>query len=402
MLNKRNIFFSVGEPSGDLHSARLIQQLQAMNSHLSVRGFGGPRMREAGADIDFELTNLAVIGFAEVLPKLRQFFRIADMASEIFERSRPDAVVLVDFPGFNWHIAKRAKKLDIPVIYYLPPQLWAWGEWRLRKLKRTVDRVLCSLPFECEWYAQRGVDVQYVGHPFFDEVAEHPLDPRFLNRWPRREDAMQVAVLPGSRDREVENIWPMQLEVIRQLAARHPGIRFHIACLRDRHCRWCRQQLTEADSQLDINFFVGRTSEIIHSADCALIKSGSVSLEVMARGTPAVVMYHAGRMLYTIGKSLASVRYISLPNLMADRELMPEFIAVGANRKPAIESATAALDSLLSDPVLRQTKRDELLQLARQFGQRGAAHNAAQQILACIQGESKPLKATPFPAQRAA
>jgi lipid-A-disaccharide synthase len=381
MMPKRSIFFSVGEPSGDLHAARLIGELQRLDPNLAVRGFGGPRMLAAGTDLDFELTNLAVIGFTEVLPKLREFFRVADLASDIFDRERPDAVVLVDFPGFNWHIAKRAKKLGIPVLYYLPPQLWAWGQWRLRKLKRNVDQVLCCLPFEHAWYTSRGVNAECVGHPFFDEVAEHQLDPKFMRRWTAEEGKLQVAVLPGSRDREVENIWPIQLAVIRQLAARHPGTRFHLACLRDRHCRWCRQQLTPADEQLNLQFFVGRTSEILQVADCALIKSGSVSLEVMARETPAVVIYHASRMLYTIGKSLVSVPYISLPNLMADREVMPEFIAVGSHQQKSIEAATAAMDHLMSEPTARQAKREELRQLSQHFGQTGATANAAASIL---------------------
>jgi lipid-A-disaccharide synthase len=170
------IFFSVGEPSGDLHAANLIRSLQTSSERIGAvqprfRGFGGPRMRDAGCSLDFELTNLAVVGFAEVLPKLREFFRVADIASDVFERDRPDAVVLVDFPGFNWHIAKRAKKFGIPVFYYLPPQLWAWGSWRLRKMRATVDHVLCNLPFEPEWYAKRKMQVEYVGHPFFDEIA---------------------------------------------------------------------------------------------------------------------------------------------------------------------------------------------------------------------------------------
>ena len=116
-------------------------------------------MLEAGCQLDFELTSMAVVGFAEVLPKLREFYRIADIASSIFDAQRPDAVVLVDFPGFNWHIARRAKKRGIPVIYYLPPQLWAWGAWRIRKMQRHVDHVLCNLPFEPEWYASRGMSV---------------------------------------------------------------------------------------------------------------------------------------------------------------------------------------------------------------------------------------------------
>ncbi len=142
----QRIFFSVGEPSGDLHAAKLIRALQEQSPGIKCRGFGGPQMEEAGLACDFDLTRMAVIGLVEVFPKLREFFRIADQATDIFRQGLVDAVVLVDFPGFNWHIAKRAKKFGIPVYYYMPPQLWAWGSWRVRKLRRNVDRVLCNLP----------------------------------------------------------------------------------------------------------------------------------------------------------------------------------------------------------------------------------------------------------------
>lgn len=336
-------------------------------------------MLASGCQMDFDLTQLAVVGFAEVVPKLRDFFAVADQASEIFHRDRPDAVVLVDFPGFNWHIAKRAKKLDIPVFYYLPPQMWAWGAWRIRKIRKYVDHVICSLPFEPAWYAAHDVAVEYVGHPFFDEVHEQKLDPRFLAKWTNF-DGIQVAVLPGSRNREVSNIWPMQLAAIRELAARNPKSRFLVACLRDQHCLWCRNQLTEQDRRLNIQFFVDCTSEVIEIADCALMKSGSVSLEVMARGTPTVVVYHVSRSLYSIARFLTNIKSLTLPNLMADRTVMPEFLAVGSSRHTTIEKSIAALDRLMNDEDQRKRQSQELLALSQQFAQPGASRRAAEYI----------------------
>ncbi|MEZ6134555.1 MAG: lipid-A-disaccharide synthase [Pirellulaceae bacterium] len=377
-MKTKSLFFSVGEPSGDLHAANLIRKLQHAQPRLQYRGFGGSRMSSAGCALDFELTNLAVVGFAEVLPKLREFFRVADIASTVFDTERPDGVVLVDFPGFNWHIAKRAKQRGIPVTYYLPPQLWAWGAWRIKKMRRYVDQVLCNLPFEQEWYASQGMQVEYVGHPFFDEVANHRLDEKFMDKW--RHDSVQVAVLPGSRTREVENIWPMQLAAIRELASRHPRTRFTVACLKDRHCLWCRNQLREEDNQLDINFFVGRTSELIELADCALMKSGSVSLEMMARGTPAVVVYHASRMLYAIARRLTNIQSMTLPNLIAGKTIMPEFLAVGSTGM-AIEQSIAAMDRLICDADERERQREELRSLGNHFVQPGASGRAAKCIL---------------------
>lgn len=370
-LTQPNIFFSVGEPSGDLHAAKLIGQLRQLHPAATFRGFGGTRMGDAGCQIDYELTNLAVVGFAAVVPKLREFFRVAKRASDIFAKDRPDAVVLVDFPGFNWHIAERAKQHQIPVIYYLPPQLWAWGSWRIAKMRRSVDHVICNLPFEPEWYRKRNMSVDYVGHPFFDEVTGRPLDMRFLNAW-QKHSGVQVAVLPGSRSREVKKIWPMQLAAIRELARRHPGARFLVAALKDQHCLWCREQMTPSDRKLDIEFFVGKTSEIIELADCALTKSGSVSMEMMARGTPSVVVYHVSRSFYAIARTVTRLKSMTLPNMMAGETIMPEFLAVGSTGK-VIGQTIAAMDQLMGDSQYRSQQRSRLLQLSRQVAANDSA-----------------------------
>ncbi|MEO8268391.1 MAG: lipid-A-disaccharide synthase [Aureliella sp.] len=397
-MNAPNLFFSVGEPSGDLHAAKLISQLQQLQPSATFQGFGGERMRAAGCHIDYELTSLAVMGFAEVLPKLREFYRVADIGSDIFARKRPDAVILVDFPGFNWHIAERAKQHKIPVIYYLPPQLWAWGGWRIAKMRRNVDHVICNLPFEPAWYAQRQMSVDYVGHPFFDEVDQRQLDTRFLAQW-REHDGVQVAVLPGSRTREVKKIWPMQLVAIRELARRHPQARFLVAALHDPHCLWCKQQLTGSDLGLNIEFFAGKTSEIIELADCSLMKSGSVSLEMMARGTPSVVVYHISRGHYAIAKCVTRLKTMTLPNLIAGKVVMPEFLAVGTTGK-AIAQSIDALDRLMSDSAERDKQRHELLQLSRQVG--GAKEREISIVEGGIESAGLPAQKTGSVSRRAA
>ena len=377
-----SLFFSVGEPSGDLHASNLIAHLRQLDPTLSFRGLGGPQMAASGCQVDYELTQLAVVGMVEVLPKLREFFRVADLAEELLKRDRPRAVVLVDFPGFNWHIAKRAHRLGIPVIYYLPPQLWAWGAWRLKKMRRHVDRVLCNLPFEADWYAARDMQVEYVGHPFFDEVHSRILDARFMQSW-NQHDGLQVAVLPGSRSREVEKIWPMQLAAVRELGQRYPRTRFLVAAHRDAQCRTCQRMLTAADKHLNIEFFVGKTSEIIELSDCALMKSGSVSLEIMARGKPAVVTYHASRTFYAIGRCLTRLNSMTLPNMIAGETVMPEFLAVGSTAK-ATEQVIAAMDQLLGDDDARARQSQRLKALAARFAQPGASARAAAAILETI------------------
>jgi lipid-A-disaccharide synthase len=384
----QRIFFSVGEPSGDLHAANLIQCLKRNDPTTRVRGFGGSKMIQAGLDLDFDLTSMAVVGITEVLPKLREFFRIADIAEGCFKRGEVDGVVLVDFPGFNWHIAKRAKKYGLPVFYYLPPQLWAWGGWRVKKMKRYVDRVFCNLPFEKEWFEDRGVSTTYVGHPFFDSIANTPLDSKFIARW-RDSGRLQVAVLPGSREHEVHRIWPMQLQIIRQLAHEFPEVEFLAATLKDSHALWCQSQLSASDQGLPIHIFSSKTSEILELCDCTLMKSGSVSLEVMARGKPAAVMYHVSDLTYAIGKMLVKCQYMSLPNLMAQAPLMPEFLSHGAihsrSSRRSIEAITQEMVKLLGDPQYRQLQRQRLRELASLTAKSGATQAVAQNILTDLQ-----------------
>ncbi len=378
------LFFSVGEPSGDLHAANLMQSLRARAPEMSMRGFGGARMIQAGLELDFDLTTMAVMGFAEVLPKLREFFRLADQAEECFRAGQVDGVVLVDFPGFNWHIAKRAKKYGLPVYYYLPPQLWAWGGWRVQKMKRWVDHVLCNLPFEQTWFESQGMPSTYVGHPFFDSVAKANLDQRFLERW-RSAGPVQVAVLPGSRHHEVHRNWPLQLEIIRNLSKNFPDIEFLIATLKDSHALWCRSQLQPSDARLPIHIFSGRTSEIIELADCALMKSGSVSLEMMARAKPAVVTYHVPTSTYCLARMLVHCDRVSLPNLMADEMLMPEFLSHGGPRsrsaRRAIAGATSAMERLVGEESYRSQQSDRMRALASVHAQPGASDTAAEWIV---------------------
>lgn len=384
-MSKR-IFFSVGEPSGDLHAANLIRSMKQISDETQCRGFGGIKMMQAGLECDFDLTQMAVMGFTEVLPKLREFFSIADQASAIFATGEVDAVVLVDFPGFNWHIAKRAKEFGIPVYYYLPPQLWAWGGWRVHKLRRNVDRVFCNLPFEEEWFQKHDVPVDFVGHPFFDEVASKTLDSRFIHRWSKA-DRLQVAVLPGSRDREVRHIWPMQLEAIRRLNREFPQVEFLVATLKDAHALSCRQAMSEQDQSLPIEIFVGKTSEIIEMSDCALMKSGSVSLEVLARSTPAVVVYHVGLMSYSIGRWLVNVESFSLPNLIAREKVMPEFLSVGKSPK-VLNEIVDAMRKMIGDAEYRQESRDRLRALADRVAQPGASDRTAARILELVEAKT--------------
>lgn len=379
-----HVFFSVGEPSGDHHAAQLMRALGKRVPQLRCSGFGGVEMEGAGLESLFRLTDMAVMGIGGILPLIRKFHGLYRQAGDFLERERPAAVVLVDYPGFNWWIAKAAKSAGIPVYYYCPPQLWAWAPWRIRKVHRYVDCILSVLPFEANWYREHGVDVEYVGHPFFDEVATHPLDVDVYHSV-RMASGLSVGLLPGSRKQEVNRNFPMMLNIVESLHRRHPQVRFPVACYKQWHHDRCAELLRQHKARLPVDLFVGKTSEVMEAADCCLMVSGSVSLEMLARKTPAVVVYRAGFLTYWIARLLGTCDYITLPNLIADRPVMPEFPCYFLKGRH-VRTMTEILDNWLSDPSALSASRNELTRLADGIVRTGGVTRAADVLASRLTG----------------
>lgn len=315
------VFISAGEPSGDLHGANLARALQDRIPGLRLIGFGGPKMAAAGVELMYQLTDLAVMWLGRVLVHLPTFFHLGAKAESFFRTQRPDALILIDYPGFHFHLAQRAHRYNVPVYYFVPPQLWAWRGGRVKKVRKHFTAVLTALPFEEEWYRNRGVRTQYVGHPYFDEIAAQKLDPAFMAEQ-RAKPGEIVALLPGSRTQEVTGNTPMMIRAAERIAAARPGTRFLVAAFKDKHAAMIREML--AGRSLPVEVYVGRTPEIIELCRCCVAVSGSVGLELLVRRKPAVVVYRSGRLMEFIARRVATVKYLSLVNLLADEELYPE------------------------------------------------------------------------------
>jgi len=344
------IFISAGEPSGDLHAANLIRALRGRVPDTRVVGFGGARMAEAGASLLYPLADLAVMWFLNVLINLVTFIRLIVKADRFFRDERPDAVVLVDYPGLHWWIAGRAKARGIPVFYFVPPQIWAWGSWRVQKVRKYVDQVLCSLPFEPAWYRARGVTAAvHVGHPYFDELADRPLDGRFLADQDGRPGPL-VAILPGSRTQEVVRNLPDMIRAARKLARKRPDVRFGVACLNERHKVVAQQIIAQSISRegavrgLAIEIHAGRTPELIRLARVAWAVSGSVGLELMSEAVPSVVLYKVKRLDLWVARRFIHSKYISLVNLLGDAEVFPEYLTWRDVSDELVRWAAAWLD----------------------------------------------------------
>ena len=261
------LFFCAGEPSGDLHAANLIRQLQERCPRFEAVGYGGPRMAAVGCRLHADLTELAVMWFGRALANLHKFWDLAGRADRYFRHHRPDAVVLIDYPGFNWWIAWRAKIHGIPVFYYTPPQIWAWATWRAKKMRRLSDHVLCSLPFEEAWFRQRGCNATFVGHPFFDEVRQHKLDESFLESHRRRAGPL-VTILPGSRTQEVLHNLPWFLKAAARVRQAVPEARFAVAAFKPKHAEMA-QEMVAASRQWAST---GRSAESRLQAEIAQTK----------------------------------------------------------------------------------------------------------------------------------
>lgn len=388
------IFFSVGEPSGDLHGANLIRQLRSHRNNVRCVGYGGPRMAEAGCELHRDLTQLAVMWFLRVILNLHKFVALLIRADRYFRDEKPDAVVLIDYPGFNWWIARRAKAHRIPVFYYGVPQLWAWAGWRIKKMRRYVDHALCKLPFEEKWYRERGCNATYVGHPYFDELISRQLDAKFVAKQQASELPL-VTILPGSRTQEVRANLPWLLLAADRVREQVPDVRFAIASFKSSQAEYARRMV--AKSTFPIEVHVQRTPELIQCSACCMAVSGSVSLELLYHTKPTVILYQVSRIGFWAQKFVRKVRYITLVNLITAPELTPQEVGVYDRDNPIDEhvlmpeymtcedrSAELAQHVVewLKDPRARESRIAELTALKQRLCHGGASRRAAEYILA--------------------
>jgi lipid-A-disaccharide synthase len=410
MTAAMRVFFSVGEPSGDLHGANLIAELRRLTvraagskrptdeegeTTFEAVGFGGPRMADAGCDLLQDMTELAVMGLFPVLAKLPRFFELRDRAVTYFREERPDAVVLIDYPGFNWHIARAAKEADIPVFYYGLPQLWAWAPWRVRKVRDYVDHALVKLPFEEQWFRDRGCNATYVGHPYFDELRSQPLDHPFLDRLAMQRGRL-VAILPGSRTEEVKNNLPQLLKAGASVQREVTGVRFAVASYNERQAALARRIVERAGLEAEVH--AGHTPELIMSAEACLACSGSVSLELLFHAKPSVILYRVPWWTYAVVRRLLKVRYITLVNLLAtdqiyadadhpapynrhqpghEQVLLPEY----PTWRDRSADLAAHIIQWLTDESARQRAIAGLTELRDRVAQGGASARAAEYIV---------------------
>jgi lipid-A-disaccharide synthase len=366
---------SCGEPSGDVYAGALTRELRQLDPSVTVTGFGSERLRSAGADLVADFKGLSVTGLLEVarvLPRTYAVYRrlIAEAAA-----TRPDVFVAIDFPDFNFRLAGQMKRLGIPVVYYISPQLWAWRPGRLKTMTRIADRVLVIFPFEREIYERAGIPVEFVGHPLFD-VAQPP-EPRasFLTRLGLDANRPVAALLPGSRANEVRAILPGLLDASRIIRERVPGVQFVLA--RAPHLA---DDLVAAarDPGARIVFVERRTDDVLAAADVALLASGTVTVQAAIHECPMVVVYRLSPMTYRLGRPFVQVDTFAMANLVAGRKIVPELIQDDFTAEAVASKAV----TLLVDADAAARMRADLREVKGRLGTPGASRRAAAAVLA--------------------
>lgn len=364
-----------GEASGDLHASHLIKYLKDFDKEAEFRFFGGDLIAaEARRNPDLHYNMMNVMGFSEVLRKLPSLASNLRKAKRLIRDYRPDALILIDYPGFNLTLAPYAKKLGIPVHYFISPKVWAWKEYRVRKIKRYVDRLYSILPFEVQFFRRHGYEVTYVGNPSVQEVAHYmghlPPKRHFMERQGLRDDRPIIALLPGSRRGEIRNNLPLMIEA----AKRFPEFQYVVGAAPSVPEKFYRE--VAQDPGLKVVF--GCTPTLLKYSQAAVVTSGTATLETALIGTPQVVVYRANGMAlsYKIMEKLLKVKYVSLPNLIVGNSIVPELLV----HRCTADSIARELSPLLQASPKRDWQIQGYRNMQRRLGNSVATEYAAELI----------------------
>lgn len=373
----KRIMMVAGEASGDLHGGRLVRALQVCEKELQFFGVGGDHLAAAGMELLFHVSDLAYVGFSEIIKHLPHFKRVFDVLIKTAIVRKPDIVVLIDYPGFNLRLGKKLKSLGFKIFYFIAPQVWAWHRSRAQKMASFIDRMAVIFEFEVEFFSQYGIDTHFVGHPLVDSLNVKFERRAFLQKYDLDPHKPILALFPGSRKQEVANLLPAMLAAAQLLQQKYPELQCAVGLAATISVQMIKPHLA---GHIDIHLIEGATYELMAFAAAAIVASGTATLEAGYFQLPSVLLYRVSSLSYFLGKHLVKIPHIGLVNIVGKEELAKEYI------QSDIHPHTIALEleKCLFDKGYRQDKILKLSCIKQKLGESGAAEKTAALILDLI------------------
>lgn len=339
MGTKDSIFLSAGDVSADFPGKTVIDQIKRTFPDMEIDGLGGPLMQAAGLMPLADHRKLAVLGFWEIVPRILFFRGLLNRSVALIEKKRPAAVILLDYPGFNLRLAARVKKLGIPIIYFIAPQVWAWGKGRIKIIRELVDLMLVVFPFEEKFFVEHGVPARFVGHPVVDRYRDFMSKDEARRAVGCPEGKKCIALLPGSRTQEIQRMLPAMAQAAGIIRKKVPSAVFYVAGV-DNVERRVYDEIGNADG---LSLVIGRTPELLCGSDFVITSSGTATIEAALFRTPMVIIYKTGFLSYQIARRLVKLEAIGMVNIIAGRHIVPELIQNEASPEKIAEAALAIL-----------------------------------------------------------
>jgi lipid-A-disaccharide synthase len=363
-----------GEVSGDMHASALVRAAQQQRPDIEWFGIGGPLMREAGVETLHDVSEMAVIGLAEVIKRYRFFKRVFDEMLALADERKPDVVVLVDYPGFNLRLAAKLHERGIKTVYYICPQVWAWHRERIPKMARIVDHLITIFPFEAQHFAGTDLKVTFAGHPLVDEARRARTLPAVTLPW---KGQRRIALLPGSRAQEIERLLPVMWEAAARLEQLNPDVSFIVATPGETEIPLIGRTISGIVGPSNWDIVSNQTREVLRQADAAIVASGTATIETALMRCPMVVVYKVNPITYLLGKLLIKIKHIGMVNIVAGREVCPELIQSAATARAISES----IQPLIEDTPDRSQMLAGLDEVGQAMGKGGAAEHAAKIVI---------------------
>lgn len=373
----KNLMIIAGEVSGDLHGSTLVSELKRIDSNLRIYGIGGDKMKEAGMEINYHINKMAFLGFTEVVKHIPFIKKVQRDLINIIKEKKIKEVVLIDYPGFNLNFAKQLKKIGIKIIYYISPQIWAWGAGRVKKIKKLVDKMIVLFPFEEKFYKDAGVNAEFVGHPLLERINNYNFlsKDELYNKFKLDNSKEILLILPGSRTHEVEQILPETLNAAKKILEE-----FNLQIVVAGSSNINKKVYEDLLKKYNFKVISGFTYDLMKYSKFGIIKSGTSTLEAALFKLPMIIVYKTGFLTYLIGKNLIKVKNIGMVNIISGEKIVPELIQKDVSEK----KISNEVKNILSNKTLYNSIKEKLNLVKEKLGTKGASKRAAELIYAAL------------------